>query len=153
MKKYIITSILMFLCILPSNAVLKERNLPQTLSVLRSELQTTYSEQKQTLMRLNQMNEMQHNKMISIMQKSEQTGLMLYSQKQDYTFDLTYACHEATDEYRQFNENRMPYDKIMKRINVEIAQYNGLISTLQQIPPSPGLHQIQPQHQLHHQAY
>ncbi len=136
MKKYIITSILIVFCIFPSNAVLKERNLPQTLSVLRSELGNTYNEQKQTLIRLNQMNEMQHNKMISIMQKSDQIGLMLYSQKQDYTFDLTYACHEATDQFRQFNENRMPYDKIMKRMNIEIAQYNGLISTLQQLPPS-----------------
>lgn len=135
MKKYIITSILIVFCIFPSNAVLKERNLPQTLSVLRSELENSYNEQTQMLMRLGRMNEMQHKKLISVMQKSEETALMLYSQKQDYTFDLTYACHEAIEQYHQFNKSRMPFDKIMGRIDMNISQYNGLITTLQQLPP------------------
>lgn len=135
MKKYIITSILIFFCIFQSKAVLKEHNLPQTLSVLRSELENSYNEQTQILMRLGRMNEMQHQKLISVMQKSEEIALMLYSQKQDYTFDLTYACHEAIEQYHQFNKSRMPFDKIMGRINMNISQYDGLIKTLQQLPP------------------
>lgn len=136
MKKYILSCMLMLSCIIPSHAVLKERNLPQTLSVLRTELETTYKEQKQILTRLSQMNEMQHKKMIAIMQKSDQIALMLYSQKSDYTFDLTYVCHEAINQFREFNENRMPYDKIMRRLNADIDRYNGLIVTLKQLPPS-----------------
>ena len=96
MKKYFITLFLLLLCILPSEAVLKEQNLPQTLSVVRAELQGRYTEQKQMLSRLSLMNERQHEKMIAIMQKSDEIGLMLYSQKQYYTFALTSACHPAT---------------------------------------------------------
>ena len=146
MKKYFITLILLLLCILPSEAVLKEQNLPQTLSVLRAELQGRYTEQKQMLSRLSLMNERQHEKMIAIMQKSDEIGLMLYSQKQDYTFDLTYACHEATEQYRRFNENRLPYDEILQRINTNITRYTGLIETLKQLPPSLVKHH----HHRHH---
>ena len=79
---------------------------------------------------------MQHKQMISLMQRSDQIGLMLYSQKQDFTFDMTYACHEATQLYNEFNKRSVPYQKILDRINMELNRYNALISSLQTIPPS-----------------
>lgn len=124
------------LSVLPAGAVLKEKNLSQTLSVLCAELENTYREQTQNIARYNVRSTAQHKQMISLMQRSDQVALMLYSQKQDYTFDLTYACHEATDLYRQFSTRRLPYDKIISRIDVEIARYNALIASLRTIPPS-----------------
>ena len=81
-------------------------------------------------------NQQQHKQMISLMQRSDQIALMLYSQKQDFTFDMTYACHEATELYREFSKRRMPYDRIMKRMDAEIVRYQYLMETLSNIPPS-----------------
>ena len=87
-----------------SGAVLKEKNLVSTLSVLRAELETSFNEQQQNMARYAQYNRQQHKQMIQLMQRSDQVALMLYSQKQDFTFDMTYACHEATEMYREFNK-------------------------------------------------
>ena len=125
------------LCLcLNAGAVLKEKNLASTLSVLRAELETSFSEQRQNIARYLAYNEIQHKQMISLMQRSDQIALMLYSQKQDFTFDMTYACHEATEMYREFNQRRVPYDKIMVRMDAEIERYQYLIETLANIPPS-----------------
>lgn len=132
--------ILLFICILaaclPAGAVLKEKNLASTLSVLCAELESTYQEQTQNIARYNSRSNAQHEQMIALMQKSDQIALMLYSQKQDYTFDMTYACHEATDLYRKFSKRRLPYDKIITYIDTEIARYDALIKSLRSIPPS-----------------
>ncbi len=145
MKKLILIALAVILSISTSNAVLNEKNLAQTLSVLRIELMNTYHEQQLTQIRLNQSDEIQHHNMVNIMQQSDQVALMLYSQKQDYTFDLTYACHEATEQFRQFRDKRRPYDKIIQKLNIEINRYNGMITTLQQLPPSLVKLQVQPQ--------
>lgn len=88
------------------------KDLAATLKVLRAELQSTYNEQKQHLARYNTLTQMQHKQMISLMQRSDQIGLMLYSQKQDFTFDMTYACHEATQLYNEFNKRSVPIKDI-----------------------------------------
>ena len=80
------------LCVsLSAGAVLKEKNLNSTLSVLRAELETTFNEQRKNMARYTVYAETQHKQMISLMQRSDQVALMLYSQKQDFTFDMTYA--------------------------------------------------------------
>ncbi len=131
--------LILFICILatclPSKAVLKEKNLASTLSVLCAELESNYKEQKQNMARYSSRSNAQHEQMVSMMQKSDQIALMLYSQKQDYTFDMTYACHEATDLYRKFSKRRLPYDQIISRINTEVARYDALIKSLRNIPP------------------
>ncbi len=121
---------------LPSFAVLKEKDLAATLAVLRAELEASYREQTQSMARYNVIAQMQHKQMISLMQRSDQIGLMLYSQKQDFTFDMTYACHEATSLYHEFSKQSMPYQKILDRINTELNRYNALIVSLQTIPPA-----------------
>ena len=120
---------------LPCHAVLKEKNLHSTLAVLRAELQSTYNEQQQNIARFNISTNAQHRSMVQMMQKSDQIGLMLYSQKQDFTFDMTYACHEATSLYREFSTRRMPYTKILSRIDMEIDRYEKLIASLSAMPP------------------
>lgn len=119
-----------------ANAVLKESDLSTTLSVLRAELESTYSEQKANIERYTKTTNSQHEQMVELMQKSDQISLMLYSQKQDFTFDLAYACHEATELYKEFSRGRMPYDKILANLNTEIARYEALIAALKNIPPS-----------------
>lgn len=136
MKRLLLLTLLMLCVVAPMRAVLNEKNLPQTLSVLRNELETNYKEQQINMQRLQVMNEQQHEKLKKLMENSSLTSLMLYSQKQDYTFDMTYACHEATKQYREFNVDRLPYDKIVKRIDYEISRYDGLIRTLEHLPPS-----------------
>ena len=132
-----LTCLLVMLCVsLSAGAVLKEKNLQSTLSVLRAELETSFNEQRQNMARYSAYAALQHKQMIALMQRSDQVALMLYSQKQDFTFDMTYACHEATEMYREFNKRRMPYDHIMKRMDAELERYQYLIETLSKIPPS-----------------
>ena len=101
--------LIIMLCVtINTGAVLKEKNLKSTLSVLRAELETSFNEQRQNMARYAVYNQQQHKQMISLMQRSDQIALMLYSQKQDFTFDMTYACHEATELYREFSKRRMP---------------------------------------------
>lgn len=140
MKKQVILLCLSILMIMPTYAVLKEPNLSKTLGILRMELEMNYKEQQRQMARFYRSNEMQHKRIIQIMQNSDQTALMLYSQKYDYTFDLTYACHEATEQYTNFKRSCLPYDKILTDINTEIDRYSALINELRDIPPSLNSH-------------
>lgn len=129
--------LLIMLCVsISAGAVLKEKNLNSTLSVLRAELETAFYEQRSNMARYKMYTEQQHKQMVALMQRSDQVALMLYSQKQDFTFDMTYACHEATEMYREFNKRSMPYNNIMKRMDAELTRYKYLIETLSMIPPS-----------------
>lgn len=129
--------LLIMLCVsISAGAVLKEKNLNSTLSVLRAELETVFYEQRSNMARYKMYTEQQHKQMVALMQRSDQVALMLYSQKQDFTFDMTYACHEATEMYREFNKRSMPYNNIMKRMDAELTRYKYLIETLSMIPPS-----------------
>ena len=64
------------------------------------------------------------------MQRSNQNALMLYSQQPDYVFDLTYACHEATEQYREFQEQQLPFKHFLEEADQEIAKYDSLVSSL-----------------------
>lgn len=134
MKRIIFTTLLL-LTALSSFAVLKEKNLEQTLLILRMELQTYNDEQQTIMQKYDSISKSQHQNLISTMQKSEQIALMLYSQKQDYTFDLAYACHEATQQYNNFSQNMVPFQKILDMYKVEVNRYNNIIDILEMLPP------------------
>lgn len=134
MKK-IVTTLLLLLFIVPSRAVLNESDLIKTLEVLRDELKILYEEMNAQMVRYKQYNEMQHTMMLEMIQKSNQTALILYSQKQDYIFNLTYACNEATDLYKNFTQRKQPYFNILERLEVEIDRYGRLIDALAALPP------------------
>jgi small-conductance mechanosensitive channel len=59
---------------------------------------------------------------------------MLYSQKLDYVFDLTYACHEATEQYYDFQRQQLPFKMFMDKTESEIARYDSLITSLKSMP-------------------
>ena len=136
MKKYVLISLLLFAFVLPVGSVLNEKDLAKTLSVLRIELENTFSKQQRMISRLKKMSELQHQRMVDIMERSNKIALMLYSQQQDYTFDMTYACHEATSLYREFSIRQMPYEQIKNDLRTEIDRYENLIHSLEVLPPS-----------------
>ena len=127
---------MVLLTTLQSHAVLKEKDLPQTLQILRTEL-TNYHREMSILIKANrQQNEQTRNQLIDIMKSSNQNSLMLYSQKQDYVFDLTYACHEATEQYHEFQRKQLPFKTYLIKVETDIARYDSLIGALQSMPPT-----------------
>ena len=124
----------MFLFALPSQAVLKEKDLNNTLSILRNELTQTHQEQKRMQIKFKNSSDKVKKNLFAILAKSNQNALMLYSQKLDYVFDLAYACHEATDQFRDFKENSLPFRSYVTKINGEVARYDSLVGSLQSMP-------------------
>lgn len=143
-------SILLLICLLTTiqaSAVLKEKDLGRTLGVLCLELRRTYSEQQVRLGKYKAMSEAQHMQLVEYMERSEQIGLMLYSQNNDFTFDLAYACQEATDLYNELSKRNLPYEKINQRVETEICRYDSLMSSLEALPPFVGRHKLHLTHE------
>ena len=134
MRKAFLLILLVLLTTLQGHAVLKEKDLSQTLQILRTEL-TNYHREMSMLIKANrQQNEQVRNQLIDIMKSSNQNSLMLYSQKQDYVFDLTYACHEATEQYQAFQRKQLPFKTYLEKVETDIARYDSLIGALQTMP-------------------
>lgn len=131
--------LLLILCLILSfpiqiDAVLKEKNLDNTLSILRNELTTYHREQEKQRANFKTRRDAVRQKLFSILSKSNQNALMLYSQKPEYVFDLAYACHEATDQFHDFKHNALPFKNFMEKANSEVARYDSLITTLKSMP-------------------
>ena len=125
-------------CLLPGHAVLKERDLARTLGVLKAELQSTYERQQAFMAIYEQQGTQQHMQLVQYMQQCEQIGLMLYSQSQDNTFDMAYACQQASDLYRSLGGNNnklLQYDRIITNLNREVERLDALIASLKSMPP------------------
>ena len=119
----------------PALAVFTGMNLDATLANLRRELSHDYQQIAQTQDDLKAYYDRQHHQMVEIAKKCNDQSLMLYSQKQDYTFDISYALERVTKEYEDFNRNRTPYDRIVTKLNIEIKRYARLIESLRRLPP------------------
>ena len=122
------------LCLVPAKAVLKEKDLNSSLAVLRHELTTYHREQQDREFNSTARTQRVTSTLRDIMQRSAQNSLMLYSQKNDYVFDLTYACHEATEQYQDFKQQIMPFKDFVNRSNSDIARYDSLIDMLSKMP-------------------
>ena len=136
MKKILITLILLLSIALQSQAVLKEKDLGHTLHVLRLELYNKWTRQKERMKQMEERRNMQHARLVDITKRCETTSLILYSQGQDFTFDMAYACQEATTLYYEFRKSTIPFDQIKQNIEYEITNYDSLIYSLKQIPPA-----------------
>ena len=104
--KRILTIMLVMLVTMSAQAVLKEKDLQQTLQILRTELTIHHRELSQRIEMNRKQNEQVRQRLIETMKRADQNSLMLYSQKLDYVFDLTYACHEATEQFHDFQSQR-----------------------------------------------
>ena len=136
MKKRLLPILtLVLLAAIPAYAVFNERNFAKTLSILRSELHQENSKMESMQNRLGQSNELQHKRLVEMTRKCNELALILYSQNQDYTFDMTYALEEVTRQYENFNKQRMPFDEIVTRLNLEIERYEHLAEALRRLPP------------------
>lgn len=129
-KRLYIIILLMVAFVLPSNAVLKEANLDTTLYMLRTEL-TNYHidlEKQNQAAKAQQLVVIQE--LISIVKQADQNSIMLYSQRNGYIFDMTYACHEATEQFKKFKSKAVPFRQMIKKNNVEVARFDSLINYL-----------------------
>ena len=139
-KKRFPILLLALLLTVPVFAVFNGSNLGSTLATLRHELWDEHQQMSKTKARLAENYEAQHQKMVDIMEKCNELSLMLYSQRQDFTFDLCFALEKVTREYNEFNKadfnkDRMPFDQIVDNLNIEIDRYARLIEVLRRIPP------------------
>ena len=132
--KRILAIMLVLLTTLSAQAVLKEKDLQQTLQILRSELTMHHRELSQRIEMNRKQNEQVRQRLVETMKRSDQNSLMLYSQKLDYVFDLTYACHEATEQYYDFRRQQLPFKMFMDKTESEIARYDSLITSLKSMP-------------------
>lgn len=128
--------LLLSLLVAPAFSVLKERDLARTLGVLRAELEQNYPLKKEYILRLETQSRRQHAQLVDYMQRSEQIALMLYSQREDYTFDISYACQQATDLYRLLSNDLLPFATTQQQLQTEIERYAALIQSLEKLPPA-----------------
>ena len=134
-KRLLMILALVLLVAIPSWAVFNERNFTKTLSILRSELHQEHAKMESMQQRIGQSNEAQRKRLMEMTRKCNELSLILYSQNQDYTFDMTYALEEVTRQYESFNKQRMPFDEIVTRLNLEIERYEHLAEALRRLPP------------------
>ena len=100
-----------------SDAVFKESDFGKTIDVLCAELEIKYKEQKELMHRYDLNAKIQHEQLVATMQQIDQLSLILYSQSSDFSFDMAYACQQATDLYNYSKIMHLPYNRIIKRID------------------------------------
>lgn len=134
MRRLSIILLLLAAFIGEAGAVLKEKNLEQTLTILRSELTKHYQELSAQRQQREEQREEVFRSLRQTMKQSNQNALMLYSQDQEYLFDLTYACHQATELYQEFQRRQAPFREYIENTAVEIARYDSLVTSLKSMP-------------------
>ena len=137
-RRFFCTLMLVITCAVASLAVLKEKDLPRTLGVLKAELQDNYERQQLFMNMYEQRGASQHQMLVNYMQQCEQISLMLYSQSSDNTFDMAYACQQATNlarDLKKRNSRMHQYDRIIAQLRHEIERYDALIQSLKSMPP------------------
>ena len=134
MKRRLLFCVFTLAIVIEAGAVLKEKDLEQTLGILRTELKQYDSElDRRSTMRKDRTKRL-IQQLMATMKRADQNALMLYSQQQDNVFDLTYACHEATQQYHNFHRQQLPFTSFLEKTEGEIARYDSLINHLQGIP-------------------
>ena len=133
-KHLLLLTVLLFVTV-PILAISYGHNLNQTLRVLRNELDADYRQIDKNRDRLTEDYEKQRQKMIEVMKQCDELALTLYSQKQGFTFDVSYALQRVTQKYNEFNQDRGPFDHIVSNLNVEMERYARLIESLRRLPP------------------
>ena len=134
MKRILLFCVFTLAIVIEAGAVLKEKDLEQTLGILRTELKQYDNElDRRSTMRKERTKRL-IQQLMGTMKRADQNALMLYSQQQDNVFDLTYACHEATQQYHNFHRQQLPFTSFLSKTEGEIARYDSLINHLQGIP-------------------
>ena len=133
-KRLIIGLVVVLGFALEARAVLKEKDLEQTLGILQTELEQYNTQLKQrSALRRTRTKEL-ITQLLLTMKQADQNALMLYSQEQSNVFDLTYACHEATKQYNEFHRHQLPFAEYLERNQADLARYDSLITRLEAMP-------------------
>ena len=139
MKKFLritLLLVLIFGVIEPVAAVFEESDLAHTLRVLKVELRRAHKRTAMARQMIRTTRQSQQKQMVELMEDCNELAIILYSQKQNFTFDLTYALEEVSDRYQDFSRNRRPFNEIINQIDIEIERYRKLIYTLKRLPPA-----------------
>ena len=134
MKRLLVLCLFALAIVTEAGAVLKEKDLEQTLGILRTELKQYNNELDHRSTARKERTRLLIQQLMGTMKRADQNALMLYSQQQDNVFDLTYACHEATQQYHNFHKQQLPFTNFLEKTEGEIARYDSLINHLQGIP-------------------
>ncbi len=134
MKRLFILMAMLTAILCDTHAVLKERDLEKTLEILRAELTEYHRQLSGMSTERKQQNEAIFSQLMETMKQSNQNSLMLYSQKQNYVFDMTYACHQATELYSEFKRSQVPFRNFLVTTETDIAKYDSLVNSLKVMP-------------------
>ena len=128
--RVLLPTLLLLLWALPTHAVLKEKDLEQTLTILREEITSYYHDLQSEAKSHKQYRDQVIMELVEIARRSNQNALMLYSQKNEYVFDLTYACNEVTQLFKDYHRKIQPFRTSIENIDTEIARYDSLKTSL-----------------------
>ena len=134
MKRFFLIFIILASFCIDAGAVLKEKDLEQTLTILQAELEQYNNELSVRSVARRERTKRLITQLLQTMKRADQNALMLYSQQQDNVFDLTYACHEATKQFNDFNRQRLPFTDFLEKTERDIARYDSLIQRLESMP-------------------
>lgn len=149
--KYTLWVLLALIVCVPANAVLKERDLANTLYVLRAELEHSNAKMNQMIAEYDAAQKDEHARLESLMERCNNISLMLYSQRHGHVFDIMYACQEATTLYYQVTKQDVrPYNEYIEQLKNELERYDGLIKSLKELTPDSEVEEIL--HGHHHDA-
>lgn len=134
--KYLLALLCAVLIHIPSQAQeINGNDLGRTLEALHADLRKDYDKRVAANKMFDQQYRSQRREMVATIKKCNELSLLLYSQKQDFTFDLTYALQSVTKEYETYTSHRLPYDRIVDRLDWDLERYARLLETLRRIPP------------------
>ena len=134
MKRFFLIFLILTSFCVDAGAVLKEKDLEQTLTILQAELEQYNNELSVRSVARRERTKRLITQLLQTMKRADQNALMLYSQQQDNVFDLTYACHEATKQFNDFNRQRLPFTDFLEKTERDIARYDSLIQRLESMP-------------------
>ena len=134
MKRFFLIFLILTSFCVDAGAVLKEKDLEQTLTILQAELEQYNNELSVRSVARKERTKRLITQLLQTMKRADQNALMLYSQQQDNVFDLTYACHEATKQYNDFHRQRLPFAEFLEKTEKDIARYDSLIQRLESMP-------------------
>ena len=117
----------------PVMAILNGQGLDRILLDVKSELRNDWQLRQNEQDRLQQSYEDQHSRMLDIIKDCNELSMSLYLQKKEYTFDLSYALQRVSQEYKDFNKSRTPYDIIVRDLDLEIDRYARFMEALRRL--------------------
>ena len=136
MKRYLTIAFAALLFALPVAAIVDSPATDSALADAKVELRRDYVRRQRMQERMSANFQHQHGGMLALIKKCNDLSVMLYLQKKEYTFDLSYALEQVTREYQAFNKKRTPYDRIVSDMDMEIDRYARLIESMRRLPPA-----------------